>query len=169
MQCTHIRAIEPFMNLLAILMQPSFIPSLFFLKFLIYCFVRSQRKTFPIHIFSRSWKDGLDSRGTHPRLFAVQSGFESRPSYKLSPQCFASGARHQCACRPSVGRQARGPVYQHWSLADDKKIPVSFLNSQQVIAGNLAQFEKSALVCEGICLAKMLLKQHKRSEKSVVH
>ena len=46
----------------------------------------------------------------HTRLSAVEPGFESRPSYKLSTQCFTCRVINQYVCRPLEGRSTGRPV-----------------------------------------------------------
>ena len=55
----------------------------------------------------------------HTLLWAVWSGFESRPSYKLSSWGFTGRAIHHCVRRPSDRRSAGCPVHRQ-NLVDVK-------------------------------------------------
>ena len=46
-----------------------------------------------------SWQDDLEVCTLISEPSSM--GFKSQPSYKLSAQCFAGRAIHQCVCRPS--------------------------------------------------------------------
>ena len=128
--------------------------SLYFFNYLNICTMMEQDKIYKCSL--EKVRLARELRGMHTGLSAVQPGFESPTSYKLSPRCFACRATYECMRNPSgLSQENPGACPGRWRM---RTIAWCLSKSNQVILGTLNRLQILATFSQKSGMASRLVK-----------